>query len=90
MTLEIKSYSSLCELEVFRINGVKAEYEDFGTKEDRDKDHAEPYCCKDMRFIGREPTNEVLKKYSITREDYATIVQRLEESLSFGQCGWCE
>lgn len=89
MTLKIKAYSALCELKTFTINGVDAEYEDFGTKEDRNPMSAEPYCCADMRFIPDLPTDEVLKKYGITVNEYDEVCDRLNQELSFGRCGWC-
>ena len=51
MKLKCKSFGSLCELEVFEINGIKADYDDFGTKEDINSYNAEPYCCGNMKFI---------------------------------------
>ena len=86
----IKPYKCLCELEEFTINGIKAHYEDFGTKEDRDSSNAKPYCCADMKFIAdREASEEVLKKYNITEADFYLICNRLDKALSFGCCEWC-
>ena len=89
MKLELKIMTALCDTLVFTINGVNAEYEDFGTKFDRDSENAEEYGCGDMRFE-RHPSDEsVLEKYSISEEEYSEICDKLEEGLSFGCCGWC-
>ena len=89
MTLKLKVFDCLCELKEFEINGVKAEWEDFGEKFDAGSEYAELYCCGDMTFVAKEPSTEILKKYDITAEEYNSICNELEEKLSFGCCGWC-
>ena len=89
MNLVCKPYTALCRLEVFTINGIKANYEDFGTKEDRSPETAEEYGCGNMRFISFPSTLEVLQKYSITEKDYQDVCEILEDKLSFRECGWC-
>ena len=89
MKLELKSYGALCSTEIFKINNIEAEADDFGEKYDRDQDNAEDYCCGDMKFTRIEPKQEVLDKYKITTEEYAEICEKLEDILSFGCCGWC-
>jgi len=84
----IKDMRSLCELETFEINGIKAEYEDFGDKYDTNPEQAEPYGCGNMQFIPRPSTKDVLKKYKITEDEYEEICSALS-CLSFGSCGWC-
>lgn len=42
-----------------------------------------------MRFTGKKATPEILEKYKITEKKYAEIVEKLEDGLSFGGCGWC-
>ena len=86
----IESCSSYCGLEKFSINGIQANYSDFGSKKDIDRSNAEPYGCGDMRFIPNlYPKTEVLKKYNITKDEYDLICMKLERELSFGHCGWC-
>lgn len=89
MNLEFKVYEALCETQTFRINGVDAEWEDFGTKFDASPDTAEDYGCRDMRFTRRDSTPRVLEKYGINETKYAEVCEKLEEGLSFGCCGWC-
>lgn len=88
MILSIKCYGSLCALEKFEINGIKADDSDFGDTEDIDEDNAEEYGCGDMQFIPKPPTQEVLDKYKINKADYNKICEELD-CLSFGECGWC-
>ena len=91
MKLKLKAYGALCELETFIINGITADYNDFGSKQDEDTENAEPYACGDMRFTSKplEENRKTLEKYHITEEEYEVICEKLSEALSFGQCGWC-
>lgn len=50
MKLELEVMKALCEMRVFRINDVEADYEDFGEKFDRKPRDAEPYGCGYMMF----------------------------------------
>lgn len=89
MKLELKVYNCLCETEVFKINGISADYEDFGTKDDIDRENAEDYCCGDMTFEPKNATDEILNKYKINNKEYDEICNELIDKLSFGSCGWC-
>ena len=89
MKLELKIYGSLCETDVFKINDIDADYNDFGEKYDEDIENAEDYCCGNMIFERKPLTKMKLKKYKITEKDYNKICDKLEEGLSFGCCGWC-
>ena len=89
MKLKCESMCSLCALNVFVINGVEADYEDFGTKFDHNPDVAEAYGCGDMRFECNDSTPEILEKYSITKAEYQEVCIVLGKELNFGECGWC-
>ena len=89
MKLTLEFFRALCETRDFRINGVDADWEDFGTKIDRHPELAEPYGCGDMRFEAKPATQEVLDKYRITEDEYDEICDKLTTGLSFGTCGWC-
>ena len=90
MELVIKPFHSLpCRLEVFTINGIGADQDDFGEVCDHDMESAEPYACADMQFDQKPPTKEVLDKYNITEEEYYNICNELEGELYAGSCGWC-
>lgn len=89
MELELEIYKCLCAAEVFKINGVYADTDDFGEQYDRDSGSAEAYGCGDMQFTRIAPKREVLEKYSITEVEYAQVAEQLEDGLSFGGCGWC-
>ena len=88
MDLKLKIYACLCSTEVFIINGIDADYDDFGEKYDRVSD-AEYSGCADMQFTGKDSTPEILAKYSITQSEYDEVVSELSEKLSFGSCDWC-
>lgn len=90
MELKIKTYHALpCRTEVFIINGMNAEQDDFCDTYDHDAESAEPYACADMRFDRKPPTKEVLDRYNITEEEYYNICNELEGELYVGSCGWC-
>jgi hypothetical protein len=89
MDLKLEFGTSLCYTPTFVVNGIDADCEDFGEKYDRDTENAEDYGCGDMQFTGIEATPETLNKYSITKEEYSEIVNKLEDGLSFGRCGCC-
>ena len=80
--------NALCQLAEFKINGINAYYEDFGTKEDTRPQEAEPYGCGNMQFIPKAADADVLEKYGIDEQEYITICDALQ-CLSFGRCGWC-
>lgn len=85
----IVAYDALCELDNFTINGIDADYSDFGDKRDIGWVDAESYACGDMQFIPYECRDEILEKYDITEGEYYLICHKLKEALSFGKCGWC-
>ena len=88
MKLKLKCYDYLCELEVFEINDIEADYNDFGTKGDVDSYNAPDYGWSDMQFTPKLAAQKVLDKYQITVDDYNKICEELD-CLSFGCCGWC-
>lgn len=90
MELVIKPFGALpCELEVFTINGITADYRDFGNTFDHNEEAAEPYGCGEMRFESKLPTTEVLQRYNITVDEYNTVCIELRNKLDVGECGWC-
>jgi hypothetical protein len=89
MKLETEVFTCLCAMKVFKINGVDADNDDFGNKEDVSRETAEDYAGCDMRFTMKDATDEVLNKYGITKSEYETVGEKLEELLSFGCCGYC-
>ena len=99
MTYKIKPYQALpCELEVFTINGIKADKEDFGTSGDYpdpwdDSDYGEDierWGCKNYIFEKAHTINpKVLRKYNIDEDEWDEIATELECKLHVGDCGWC-
>lgn len=89
MVYSLQFYSSYCGTSVFVINEKRADYYDFGQKDDDDPDNAPDYGCGFMRFEGKDAEQEILDKYGITMDEYYQIVSELEEGLSFGYCALC-
>lgn len=89
MTLEIRRLRNLpCELEIFKINGIDADQEDFGEGSSNLGDVFSNSCSH--KFIPyKRPTEAVLRKYGITESEYAEICDRLEEELYVSGCGLC-
>ena len=78
-------------LEVFRINDIEADIEDFGECYDDDKYSAPDYGCGNMRFHRYdEPSLEVLNKYNINTIEWETICDQLDNKLYWGRCALCE
>lgn len=90
MELKCTSMGALCALSEFEINGINAKEEDFGEHHDANPELAQDYCCYNMKFFPKEPDPFVLVKYGITTEEYNEVCRKLDEELSFGNCGWCE
>lgn len=90
MQLEFQVYEALCATSVFIINEKWANAYEFGDQQDEDPEDSEEYGCGNMRFRRHPPTSEILEKYSITEAEYNEVCDKLEESLSFGNCRWCE
>lgn len=87
--VELKVFSALCATEVFTVDGVKADTDDFGSSSDAAPDEAEAYACGNRQFERIPATPEVLAKYGIGVEEYESIAGQLEQGLSFGRCHWC-
>ena len=86
MKLELEIFGSLCATKEFTINGVDAESDDFGWQ---GSDGSEDGACGNMIFERKSETDEVLKKYNITKKEYEKIAEKLEDGLSFGCCREC-
>lgn len=80
---------ALCYTPEFIINGIPANYNDFGEKYDTQPEIAEPYGCGNMRFFPKEPENKIMQKYQINEDEFKIITSKLTKGLSFGYCGWC-
>lgn len=89
MKLELDVYRSLCEPRRFTINGIRANYRDFGAKADTAPDANHPNCCGNLVFEPIAPAPAVLAKYGITAREYETVAAMLRQSISFGTCRMC-
>ena len=87
MAYALTTYGSLCSTDVFSINTVAADADDFG--ENYATESSAEEGCRDMRFYPKAPTAEVLAKYYIDELEYWSIANDLADKLSFGDCGWC-
>jgi hypothetical protein len=90
MKLAIKVFCSYCELDMFTINEIEADYHDFGEKHDHSPSTVDVYGCGDMRFVPKPYTQKILNKYNISVSDYKKICAELKDKLSFGYCGLCD
>lgn len=89
MNISLRFCNAYCSVSKFIINDVPASYEDFGTKADLNEENAPDFGCGNMQFTPKKPTLEVLKKYSITPQEYVEIAKTLRDNLSFGMCDYC-
>ena len=89
ITEEIKSYGSLCGIQCGAINNIDIDESDFVDKYDHSPETAEDYACGNMQADIILPTEEVLKKYNITVDEYREVAEKISEEVSFGSCGWC-
>lgn len=79
-----------CSLKIFTIRGKDASEEDFGTNADVAPENAEAYCCGCHKFTPYDrPSDGVLSKYHITKDEYKKVCDILEKVLYVGSCGWC-
>jgi hypothetical protein len=79
-----------CNVKEFVINGIKADYEDFITLYDHDRENAPNYGCGDMICDIKDINSKVCKKYGInTDSEYNDIANDLCEKLSIGYCEYC-
>lgn len=89
MELKCEAMHALCAMEIFVINGVEADYEDFGEKYDDAPNRAKDYRCGNMVFKEKRHTKGVLDKYKISIDEYYEVCDWLKEELSLGACCWC-
>lgn len=88
MTLEIKPFHGLpCELEVFTINGINADVDDFGKVIFNHGSCMENECGCEFQY--KLPTDDVIAKYGITLDEYGEITSELNDKLYVYRCGWC-
>jgi hypothetical protein len=89
MKLELDVYSTICETRIFKINGIKATFKDFGEKYDTQPDQVKLNICGNMAFKPMEPTQRVLDKYGINVSEYKYVCEKLRACVSFGTCRLC-
>lgn len=75
-----------CRLE-FTINGIKADYYDFGTTTLNGDERLWECCCKFEPYD--TPQESILDKYHISEEEYHIICNKLTDTLEIYSCGCC-
>lgn len=88
MKLEFEVYKCLCSPKIFRINGIEANYTEFGIKCDQFPNDTPEYGCRSMQFTPYDPIPEVMEKYEIDENEWYEICNALDR-LSFGYCNLC-
>lgn len=86
---KIKEYPTICRLEIFVINGVDGDEEDFVDNYDHAPEMAEDYGCGDRRADILPHSKRVLEKYKINPDEYEEIAAKVAEAVSFGCCNNC-
>ena len=81
MKLELEFGKALCYTPIFKINGIRADEEDFGEKYDRSEETAEDYRCGDMQFTRIPATEAVLQKYGISVSEYEFIADNVGDNV---------
>ena len=92
MKLEIIPYIPSCELEIFKINDINANADDFGYSKDLSPETAPEYGCGNRQFIlydDYEKSLQIQHKYNITYNEYEYIRNELVDKLSIGCCDFC-
>jgi len=80
----IQSKSCPCSLEQFIINDIIADYEDFGEIDKESNGHE----CQIFGFKAKDPSDEILKKYEITLDEYDQVCNKLDV-IFMGYCQLC-
>lgn len=80
----VQSKSCPCSLEQFIINDITADYEDFGEIDKESNGHE----CRVFGFNPKDPSDEILKKYKITLDEYEQVCNKLDV-IFIGYCQLC-
>jgi hypothetical protein len=91
MELVAQPYHALpCALEVFEINSISADLDDFGEGFDEGWSYAEDYACGNHIFRAfEEPPAGACERYNLSAEEWRQVADELEDVLRVGTCGWC-
>lgn len=77
--------------QVFTINGIDADVDDFGESKDWAPEYAPEYGCGNRAFRAFEYTSEkILDKYHINVHEWEQICDMLEAKLDWGCCADCQ
>ena len=87
MKIEIAYSNRDCHGIILTLDGKTADFSDFGYLEEVGE--TPDYGCAERHYHGKFSTPEVLAKYGISEDEYATIVDHLRGEVFFGSCDEC-
>ena len=90
MEVVIKRYKYLpCELEVFTINGIKADRDDFGFLDGYCGEYEDYSCSRRIFIIEEDKKEKAMLKYHLTEAEYEVVCSELKSECYIDECGYC-
>lgn len=90
MEVVIKRYKYLpCELEVFTINGINADRDDFGFLDGYCGEYEDYSCSNRVFVIDESKKEETMLKYHLTEVEYDMVCSELKNECYIDKCGYC-
>lgn len=90
MEVVIKHYKDLpCELEVFTINGIKADRDDFGFLVGYCGEYEDYSCSNRVFVINESKKEETMLKYRLTEVEYDMVCSELRSECYIDECNYC-
>ena len=90
MEVVIKHYKWLpCELEVFTINGINADRDDFGYLDGYCGEYEDYSCLGRIFIIEEDKKEEAMLKYHLTETEYDIICSKLKNECYIDECCYC-
>ncbi len=84
-----RSKTEFCMVEELHVNGESMYIFDFGLIKDIDPDNAPACGCGHRAFVPKPPSDDVLARTKMTKEDYGRLCEVLKKHLDFGYCKRC-
>lgn len=75
-----------CAVDKFRINGIRANEEDFG---EVNLENVGRYTCRISGFTPGKVKQKILDKYGITIDEFYEICSKLDEVFEYRTCSYC-
>ena len=90
MEVVIRHYKWLpCELEVFTINGINADRDDFGYLDGYCGEYEDYSCSRRIFIIEEDKKEKAMLKYHLTEAEYEIICSKLKNECYIDECGYC-